>query len=538
MTSPPSFNLIDEPWIRVRNLTGGVEELSIRQTFVSAHQLRGLAGELPTQDVAILRLLLAVILGATRPKRERTDDQNVDLWSDWWKLDSFSNGEIDRYLDAVHARFNLTGPSPFLQVADLTTATGKRSGLPKLIADYPDGHAFFTTRGGHAVESIDLAEAARWLVHCQAFDPSGIKTGALGDDRVKGGKGYPFGYPAWAGNLGLVVAEGDTLFHTLLLNTPWTMSRPQDLPVWDRPALGPGVEEPIHVPQGPADLFTWPSRRLRLFIEHGRVVDIQISTGDKLTPQNRFVQEPMSAWRHSKNQSKGAAGPVFMPTLHDPSRRIWQGLGSLLIDKTTRDDERLPAPALEWLDKLRNEGELAPTQMIDLHVVGFEYGTQNSVVTGATDDRLTASVAAMTEPVLASAAIRAADRARSGVVALARLAGNLDQAAGGSGAVGDHTFEHGYSILDGAFRYWIRGLLHPDEVAQLETAWDDTAVGLLRQAADALLADAGPAALVGRSVTQVNGQNVQLDAGLAQIRFNAAIAKAFPFRTPHTEVKP
>ena len=535
MSSPSSFDLIEEPWIRVRTLDGTIEELSLRGTLASAHHLRELAGELPSQDAALLRLLVAIVLASTRPQRARGEAEALDLWADWWDHGSLPMETIDRYLETVRTRFDLLDPhTPFLQVADLTTASGNRSGLTKLIADYPDGPPFFTTRGGEAIASIGLAEAARWLVHCQAFDPSGIKTGALGDSRVKGGKGYPFGYPAWAGNLGLILAEGRSLFETLLLNTPWHMSGPDDRPVWDRPALGPGEEEPPHAPHGPADLFTWPSRRLRLFLGGDRVVDVQISNGDKLTPQNRFTQEPMSAWRFSKPQSKGS-DKVFMPTLHDPSRRIWQGLGSLLLDAASKED-RITATVIQWLARLRDEGILPAAQMIDLRIIGFEYGTQNSVVTSAIDDRLTASVAAITDPALASAAIKAAERARNGVVALANLAGNLDRAAGGEGLARDRTFESGYGLLDRPFRSWIRELTSPDQLADLDRAWDDTASQLVREAGRNMLADAGPAALVGRSVTQINGETIQLDAGLAQIWFNGAVAKAFPFRTPPTEV--
>src|SRR5699024_2697574 len=65
---------------------------------------------------------------------------------------------------------------------------------------------------------IPPGEAARWLVHCMAFDISGIKSGAVGDPRVKGGKGYPIGI-GWSGWLGGLYFEGDTLFQTLMLNT-------------------------------------------------------------------------------------------------------------------------------------------------------------------------------------------------------------------------------------------------------------------------------------------------------------------------------
>ena len=61
MTSTPSFNLIEQPWIRVRTIDGDVAERSLRDVLVESPRLRGLAGEIPTQDAAVLRLLLAVI---------------------------------------------------------------------------------------------------------------------------------------------------------------------------------------------------------------------------------------------------------------------------------------------------------------------------------------------------------------------------------------------------------------------------------------------------------------------------------------------
>lgn len=56
------FNLIDEPWIRVNRLDGEREMVSLKDALLRAHEFSGLAGEMPTQDVAILRTLLAVTM--------------------------------------------------------------------------------------------------------------------------------------------------------------------------------------------------------------------------------------------------------------------------------------------------------------------------------------------------------------------------------------------------------------------------------------------------------------------------------------------
>lgn len=534
--TPDSFNLIDEPWIRVRTMEGAVEDRSLRAVLTGAHQIRALAGDIPTQDVAVLRVLLAVILGATRSDHHRAEFESVTLFRRWWQAGALPMDVLDPYLARVHDRFDLLDTrQPFYQVAELTTASGKRTGLSKLIADLPAGHQFFTTRAAAATESLSLAEAARWLVHCMAFDPSGIKTGAVGDERVKGGKGYPFGYPAWAGNIGPVVAHGTSLFETMMLNTPWYRSGPDDLPLWERPPVGPGVAEEHPFPTGPADLCTWPSRRLRLFLTDDRVTDVQISNGDKLGPQNLHPFESMSAWRHSKAQSKAGAD-VLMPVQHDPSRRIWQGLAALL-QRTAAAASGHPAPVIEWMATLEYEGVLPDDLVVDLQVCGLEYGTQNSVITGAADDRLSATLSAVTDPVMVQGMVDAAAQAKDGVVALANLAGNLDRAAGGDGNARERTFEVGYAALDRPFRAWVKRLTDEAHLADDRAHWSRTAWQILARAGDDLIRDAGRAAIVGRPVTQPGkDQPILIDAGLADLWFRAALAKTFPATTPGQEI--
>jgi len=56
-----AFNLLREPWIMVLNQEGKAEEVSLLTALERAHEFRCLAGELPTQDVAVLRLILATL---------------------------------------------------------------------------------------------------------------------------------------------------------------------------------------------------------------------------------------------------------------------------------------------------------------------------------------------------------------------------------------------------------------------------------------------------------------------------------------------
>ena len=189
------------------------------------------------------------------------------------------------YLDKHRDRFDLLHPQhPFFQVAGLHTAKDEAAPLNRIVADVPNGEAFFSMRQP-GPRHIGFAEAARWLVHAHAFDVSGIKSGAVGDRRVKGGKGYPQGV-GWAGNLGGVFAQGSTLRETLLLNlisadNDFLQVDKTDRPVWRRPPVGPAPIEPDlnePRPSGPRDLYTWQTRRVRLHHHDGEVTGSSLPT--------------------------------------------------------------------------------------------------------------------------------------------------------------------------------------------------------------------------------------------------------------------
>ena len=56
-----AFNLLNEQWICVMNSDYKIEKVSLIDVFKKAHHYKGLAGETETQNVAMLRFLLAVL---------------------------------------------------------------------------------------------------------------------------------------------------------------------------------------------------------------------------------------------------------------------------------------------------------------------------------------------------------------------------------------------------------------------------------------------------------------------------------------------
>lgn len=528
------FSLIDEPWILVRTTAGGTDEVSLLELFRRSPNLAEIVGDLPTQAFALLRLALAILQRAVDGPRDEDD------WWELWNVGAPPMEAIEAHLERFRDRFDLFHPTtPFFQVADLRTAKGEHSGLEKLIADVPAGHPYFTTRAGAGMDRLTPAEAARWLVHLHAFDISGIKSGAVGDARVKGGRGYPIGV-GWAGNLGGLVVEGDDLWRTLLLNTiAWdqpslVQAGPGDLPAWERPEDSAAEDDDVASrPRGPLDLYTWQSRRARLVGDRSGVVGVVVANGDRLIPQNRWRVEPMTAWRRSEPQEKKLGLPlVYMPQAHVPGRALWRGLATTLPivsprGKADGGQPHVSAGVVEWAGRV-----LGRRHRVHLRAIGMVYGTQSALVDDVIDDRMQVSVSVLdaVHPALPQAVVDAVQACEQAVLALKNLASDVAKAAGAEPALADgqrdRMAERAYAALDAPFRRWLADLGPESDPETARIAWHRTAWEILRRLGDEVVRAAGPTAWVGRDV-----RGRRITAPEADAWFRAALAKALPVPT-------
>ncbi|MCE1180662.1 MAG: type I-E CRISPR-associated protein Cse1/CasA [Micrococcales bacterium] len=524
------FNLLEQPWIRVRS-DEGLGELSLRETLTRAHEMTALAGEVPTQDAAVLRVLLAVLYRSLAEEPGKP----TAVWRGLWEAPTLPVDLIGEYLASVQDRFDLfDSEAPFFQAAGITA--NKTSGLVKLIADVPDGHRYFATRAGSELQSLSCAEAGRWLVHAQAFEPSGIKTGLRGDPRVKGGRGYPIG-TGWSGRCGLIILEGATLKETLLLNLVLGLNESDaaaDLPVWERPPLGPTVERRHPEPRGPADIMTWPARRVLLTREGDRVVDVLLGNGDPIHARNRQDLEMMTAWRHSRNQEKLHGGTVYMPRQHDPGRALWRGLAGILVDRpqsgavANQVAPQLPPGNVVWLARLREAGAIEDAHPIRVHAVGVAYGTQDASIDSVYDDSLVMRVAVASDPVLRATALQAAAEAELAARQVADLAGNLAAAAGRDvDGPRDRAREDAFYRLGQVYAVWLAALSPADSAADAAARWQREVRTVLLPLGEDLVSSAGEAAWVGR---EARGRH--LDSSLAWAWFHAGLRKALPLAYP------
>lgn len=528
---------------------GSSATLSVREALGLADEIRSINGDIPLQRFTLTRLLIAILYGAFG------HEFTVEQWR--YMLDGGASNpaireRLHEYCDRVHDRFDLFDEhQPFYQVAGLHTAKHEMSGLERLILDVPSGEPFFTTRIGEGLQSVQADEAARWLVTVQAFDSSGIKSGAVGDPRVKGGKGYPIGV-AWDGHLGGFLVEGSTLWQTLMLNyvSYEVLSAAQDsidwdddIPVWERPASDASPAEGFDQPSdftgdtsffhGPATLMTWQSRRM-LLKRHGETVTgVLVCNGDRLKPQNAHGFETMTAWRRSPAQEKALKRPlVYMPRKHDPSRELWRGLPILTTGAAKGESkdhaESIRPMTLQWLARVcKDEERLMP---IRLHAFGIEYGAQEAVVDCDVDDTLDLDLTVLTadDPQLGNMLQKAVNDTDEGIRALRQFAANIALAEGlPTDAPRQRAAELGYSQFDTVFRQWVRGITGESDMRQLSDDWHRIARRTLLHLGERLAAEASPRAIVGRTV-DVNGKEQHYSVAGAEIWYRGKVSKLFP----------
>lgn len=537
------YSLLDEAWIPVLDTTGQRREVGLIELFEQAGDLRMIACELPTQTFAILRLALAIL------HRAADGPSGVPAWTALWRAGRLPMTEIIEYLDAFRDRFDLFHPEqPFYQVAGLRAGKDPDYGLERLIADVPAGTPFLTSRAGPGLESISPSEAARWLVHCQAYDPSGIKTGAVGDPRVKGGKVYPLGV-ASVGALGGIYLEGADLRETLLVNLipvapGWREDDERDLPIWERDPQTAIEESPIsRGPYGVLGLYTWQSRRIRLIGDRDRVTGAMISYGDVLDWQDRHALEPMSVWgRSAPSEKEQKRTPIYRPRTHDHTRALWRGMQTLLPPPPAGNEpsQRLSPMVVRWLAGLAVGGIVGHDFQVRTRAVSIAYGTQSSVVDEVFGDALTMNVLVLDEHrALRATVLDATGDAEAAVKALRQLATNLVRAAGGDAEHGNRAraSERAYALLDGAFRGWLARLGPDSDPVAERTAWQQLVRRAVRGIGDDLVEAAGPAAWAGRSIVGHDNKQVHCSSYQADAWFRAALAKALPLAFEQTDQK-
>ncbi|OFN75865.1 MULTISPECIES: type I-E CRISPR-associated protein Cse1/CasA [unclassified Corynebacterium] len=564
MTETSTFNLLDEPWIKCMDGTNQPVSLSIRDIFSGRGDAYKVVGDSPTQDYAVLRVLLAIFWRAHAldlvESYAGNNWEDFD-WPEWFDdlRDQLVNEKRDDvvldYLDGFKDRFDLLSPiAPFMQVADLHTKSGAAKPVSFIVPEAADD--FFTMRTAEGRESLALDEAARWLIHAQAFDYSGIKSGAEGDPRVKGGRGYPIG-TGWTGRTGgTIVLGAGGILETLILNTPPSAVLDSqeggpvsaDTPVWEREpdtaTQRPGSSDDIGaVPHGAVDLATWQARRIRLFIEGGRAVQVLVSNGDRIPDAGKNVMgDPMTPYRYSPNQSKKGTDAYYARP-YDPTRTMWRALDALIAleDDLGFDNGKNKAPKrprnLSNLAELEADGYL-DKNLLDLALVSMEYGPQESSVASTFIATIGLPLVVLraddTGRKVRNAVRTSAEKTGKAAISLGWFAGQLLVAAGGDYEFGSSTADRFYARLEPLFLTWMTGL-SSDNAETRQGDWQEQVREQVLGDARELLRGAGTKAIVGREVDAGDtGKGRIVSAGSLYRQLHRRLDKDLPLTVSRT----
>ncbi|HBN83141.1 MAG TPA: type I-E CRISPR-associated protein Cse1/CasA [Clostridiales bacterium] len=511
------FNLLHEPWILVLTQEGETKEESLLSVLEHAHELHCISGELPTQDVAILRLLLAVLYATfTRVDVEGNRGkitnaaQALERWQSLWKLKKLPIEPIKDRLSLYEERFYLFHPErPFYQVAGLHEAKGKYNTIAQIISDVPSRveRRFLSMKSGNEAEMLSFSEATRWLISLQAWDYAGKKAAVVNGNKDGGGTG-------WLGKIGVVYPASQTLFYTLMLNFVMLKSDgnllPYGSPSWEdnNPPMPGKVER---IPAGYCDLLTWQSRRVRLFEDENSntVKGVLYSYGD-IFDKNDMLIEQMSGWHLStQGDSKGH----FIPNKHQKERGMWRDLDAILPQASNSTDINNHSPGvIQWLALLK-ERDLILDEMIQLCAMGFHYGAMDAKIEAMTADMLSihtevltqlgtdwviriTNILQLTENCIKQLSLLASD--------LARACGDSDsqQHKAGEGS-GNAAKAEAYFQMDLPFRKWLADInptqSDPDKV---ELVWIETVKQILMQLGEEMVHRSGEKGITGRVVNK------------------------------------
>lgn len=503
------FNLLDEPWIVALKPNGTTEKVSLVDALDRAGEFRGLAGELPTQDAAVLRLLLAVL--HTVVSRYDCDGEEapfespmeaLDRWAEIWMAKSFPMNVVRAYLAQYHDRFWLFDPErPFYQVPEI--GKGTSCSAAKLNGELSESNnklRLFPQRSGRDRAALPYDEAARWLLHLNAFDDTSSKKASPSNESISTG---------WLGDLGVVMAEGDTLFETLMLNLVllkdggnklWA----EECPVWERESVDRRERIRIRMPGNLSGLYTLQSRRIELKRVGGKVNAFTLIGGELLNKDNALA-EPMTLWRNNAKNNEDV--PLYQPRQHTPARQFWRDFAPLV----SQQEGSVRPGVVNWIAFLIEEGVLS-TSLIRFRTVAVKYDKgQRSSITDNFSDSMAFSGAMLTETGEAWIAkvIEQIETANALVSQLASLAQGIAKALGDADGVDARNAarETAYFRLDLPFREWLEGIdAETDDQAEAAARWWKTAQGIIRSIGREMVAAAGPKALVGRTEQEKDKQ--------------------------------
>lgn len=505
-----SFNLISEPWIRVETLENQIVQQSIREVLENSQKDQGLAGELPTQNAAVLRMLLAIV--HTVVTRFNSDGEDSPLesqndayrrWAEIWDAGKLPEKAVNHYLDQVYDRFWLVHPEhPFMQAP--IAKVGTVYPTSKLIGSIGESNnklRLFQSRSGEEKQQIPLDEAARWIIYLNGFDDSSNKA----KFKTPGVKPESPGV-GWLGKIGQIYAVGENLFETIMLNLPLVRNNElfgKDHPYWEKDEEPKERKRIIH-PDNLAELWTLPSRRIWLDVKDDVVTGYRLLSGDFFSEENSIIEQN-TVWKKAGGAKKSDK-EVLLPRTHNSSRQIWRDFS--LISGSGAEGAVLPG-VVAWIKALKDRDLIPQNKPITFEVPFVEYDSKKCSITDSCEQTMIIFPALFTEAgeeyrELAADEVKKLDELAfyTGLLAaeISQASGNNDKS---STTARDRGSVLAYSAFDAPFKSWLASM-DPDgdeEPEVLEDRWHQEIKKVANSLVKKLTANLPAKALVGRKVT-------------------------------------
>lgn len=526
------FNLIDEPWIRVGDQDNVISEVSIMDLLINAHKYKFFAGESPTQNASILRMILAIthtifsridVDGSESP----LTDNRVEVmkrWKSLWDSRHFPEEPVRSYMKSWHERFWLFHPErPFFQYP--SASIGTPCGVKKLngnISESGNKIRIFSYRNGQLKDHLSYSETARWLINLYFYDDSAAKPTKRKEekerrDRYAKQPDKPSPGVAYMGHLGFISVAGNNLFETILLNMvmlqdgQWTWG--QSKPVWEK-ELNNDEYLLIPVPDNLPELYTIPSRKLILQRnEDGRVTGYNEYKGEFVIYENLF-QEQMTAWsKYEKEDNK------YQPQTFELGNQAWRSFTSLIEQNPQNHKSRLPG-LMTWINLLKQKKYLPKSYFIRVNAVSIQYDSKKSSIDGVFSDTIDFYSGILDElgEIWRKTIILSIKDCQKMSEALKKFASILYKASSRIPIEGKNTqlaalkervsLEYFFK-LDRPFREWLHSIDPEDEDCDLESVrykWKKVVKKAIREQCRDLLHEYGESALKGRWYLEKEGK--------------------------------
>lgn len=378
------FNLLEENWIRVLE-EGEMKEVSLITLFENAEKYHCLAGEMATQDFAMLRFLLAVLHtvfsrvnadgeayefleidekfrqkeAVSEDDEEEYNDALMDTWKTLWKRGKFP-AVVKQYLEAWKEHFYLLDEKyPFYQVTkeeifsrmkggkNPSTLSGKN--LNRNISESDNKIALFSPMTVEYKSKMREGQFVRWLLMLQGY--IGLSDKAIvGEEKYKSSKGWFF-------DIGGIFLNGETLFETLMMNLKVVVKAigeeiPIQKPCWEHSGAENIDRSFLGIADNLSELYTNWSRAVLLDSSMDFAKDIKVDIVKLPELDHRMMEiEPMTLWKYNDS---GENKNFYTPRKYRPGQSLWRSYGLITVPIGLSEENREPG-IISWLSRIEKE---------------------------------------------------------------------------------------------------------------------------------------------------------------------------------------